>query len=102
MKLSWVASLGREVGLLVLDWSPLSVKLVSALWFASENLLEIAVLSQVNHVFVVKHNKQFNSDSQRLALSLRVEFSVYGAVFGFSACAAHTLIGRYTTKEDSV
>ncbi|TFH88873.1 hypothetical protein ELS82_25515 [Vibrio ouci] len=30
-----------------------------------------------------------------LALSLRVEFSVYGAVFGFSACAAHTLIGRY-------
>ncbi|WP_257983160.1 hypothetical protein [Vibrio parahaemolyticus] len=94
LKLSWVASLGREVGLLVLDWSLLSVKLVSALWFASENLLEIAVLSQVNHVFVVKHNKQFNSDSQRLVLSLRVEFSVYGAVFGFSACAAHTLIGR--------
>ncbi len=25
-------------------------------------------------------NKQFNSDSQRLALSLRVELSVYGAV----------------------
>ncbi len=55
----------------------------------------MAVLSQVNHMFVVKHNKQFNSDSQRLALSLRVEFSVYGAVFKFSVCAAHTLIGRY-------
>ncbi|ALM70819.1 hypothetical protein FORC9_1302 [Vibrio vulnificus] len=40
------------------------------------------------------HNKQFNSDSQRLALSLRVELSVYGAVFKFSVCAAHTLIGR--------
>ncbi|WP_081635058.1 hypothetical protein, partial [Vibrio jasicida] len=53
------------------------------------------VLSQVNHVFVVKHNKQFNSDSQRLALSLRIELSVYGAVFKFSVCAAHTLIGRY-------
>ncbi|ENM7754716.1 hypothetical protein AB8N84_004677, partial [Vibrio parahaemolyticus] len=76
--------------LLALGWSPLSVKLVSALWFTSENWLEVAVLSQVNHAFVVKHNKQFNSDSQRLALSLRVELSVYGAVFKFSVCAAHT------------
>ena len=42
-----------------------------------------------------KHHKQFNSDSQRLALSLQVEFGVYSAVFGFSACDAHTLIGRY-------
>ncbi|HAT8558551.1 TPA: hypothetical protein I7221_21550 [Vibrio vulnificus] len=66
--------------LLVSGWSPLVVKLVLALWFASENSLEIAVLSQLNHVFVVKHNKQFNSDSQRLALSLRVELSVNGAV----------------------
>ncbi|EJB0393810.1 hypothetical protein MUJ57_001526 [Vibrio parahaemolyticus] len=80
--------------LLVSGWSPLSAKLVLALWFGSENWLEIAVLSQVNHVFVVKHNKQFNSDSQRLAFSLQVEFSVYGAVFKFSVCAAHTLIGR--------
>ncbi|MFA4743742.1 hypothetical protein RF675_23785, partial [Vibrio vulnificus] len=45
------------------------------------------------------HNKQFNSDSQRLALSLRVELSVYGAVFKFSVCAAHTLIGRYELKK---
>ncbi|EOB6680476.1 hypothetical protein ACHELU_004504 [Vibrio vulnificus] len=45
--------------LLVLGCSPLVVKLVSALWFASENWLEIAVLSQVNQSFVVKHNKQF-------------------------------------------
>ncbi|WP_180806420.1 hypothetical protein [Vibrio parahaemolyticus] len=66
--------------LLVLGWSSLVVKVVLDLWFASENQLEFAVLSQVNHVFVVKHNKQFNSDSQRSALSLQVEFSVYGAV----------------------
>ncbi len=46
-------------------------------------------------MFAVKYNKQFNSDSQRLALSLRVELSVYGAVFKFSVCAAHTLTGRY-------
>ncbi|HAS6263125.1 TPA: hypothetical protein I7226_21565 [Vibrio vulnificus] len=73
LELSRVASLGREVGLLVLGWSPLSVKLVSALWFTSENLLEIAVLSQLNHVFVVKHNKQFKRDSQRLALLLLLQ-----------------------------
>ncbi|HAS8631840.1 TPA: hypothetical protein I7793_21945, partial [Vibrio vulnificus] len=47
---------------------------------------------------MVKHNKQFNSDSQRLARSLRVELSVYGAMFKFSVCAAHTLIGRYNTE----
>lgn len=46
-----------------------------------------------------KANKQFNSDSQRLALSLRVEFSGYGAVFKFSGCAAHTLIGRYVAPD---
>ncbi|WP_244225216.1 hypothetical protein [Vibrio aquaticus] len=79
----------------------MAAKLVLVLWFASENELEISVLSQVNHVFVVKHNKQFNSDSQRLALSLRVEFSVYGAVVKFSVCAAHTLIGRYVLDANS-
>ncbi|EEX92112.1 hypothetical protein VIA_002756 [Vibrio orientalis CIP 102891 = ATCC 33934] len=63
-----------------MGWSFLAAKLVLTLWFSSENWSEIAVLSQLNHVFVVKHNKQFNSDSQRLALSLQVEFSVYGAV----------------------
>ncbi len=47
------------------------------------------------------HNKQFNSDSQRLALSLRVELSVYGAVFKFSVCAAHTLIGRYANIQSA-
>ena len=46
------------------------------------------------------HNKQFNSDSQRLALSLRVELSVYCAMFEFSVCAAHTLIGRYIAIGD--
>ncbi|HFQ5168024.1 TPA: hypothetical protein ACGUWI_004308 [Vibrio vulnificus] len=74
--------------------------MVVTLWFGTENWFEIAVLSQLNQSFVVKHNKQFNSDSQRLALSLRVEFSVYGAVFKFSACAAHTLIGRYILLKD--
>lgn len=50
-------------------------------------------------MFVVKHNKQFNSDSQRLAFSLRVGLSVCGAVFKFSVCAAHTLIGRYSAGD---
>ncbi|ODY32775.1 hypothetical protein BBM24_00180 [Vibrio parahaemolyticus] len=59
--------------LLVLGWSPLVAKLVLALWFASENELEIAVLSQVNHVFVVKHNKQFKRDSQRSAFLLLLQ-----------------------------
>ncbi|MBM4969114.1 hypothetical protein HYO26_23080 [Vibrio parahaemolyticus] len=71
MVLSRVASLGREVDLLVLGCLPLVVKLVPALWFASENSSGISVLSQVNHVFVVKHNNKFKSDSQRLALSLQ-------------------------------
>ncbi|EGQ7714864.1 hypothetical protein [Vibrio parahaemolyticus] len=53
--------------LLVSGWLLLAVKLVLALWLASENWSEMAVLSQVNHVFVVKHNKQFKRDSQRLA-----------------------------------
>ncbi|WP_334683469.1 hypothetical protein [Vibrio europaeus] len=83
--------------LLVLGESPLVAKLVLTLWFSSENQLEIAVLSQLNHVFVVKYNKQFNSDSQRLALSLQVEFSVYGAVLQLTGSVAHTLIGRYVT-----
>ncbi|HAS6194809.1 TPA: hypothetical protein I7169_21340 [Vibrio vulnificus] len=48
LKLSRVASLGREVELLVLGWSSLAVKLVLALWFGSENWLEIAVLSQLS------------------------------------------------------
>ncbi|WP_148104546.1 hypothetical protein [Vibrio aquaticus] len=44
--------------------------------------ISLFYFSEVSH-FVLeskKHNKQFNSDSQRLALSLRVELSVYGAV----------------------
>jgi len=52
-------------------------------------------LTWLNRTHEKNPNKQFNSDSQRLALSLRVEFSVYGAVFKFNGCAAHTLIGRY-------
>ncbi|EXJ40791.1 hypothetical protein D047_4852 [Vibrio parahaemolyticus VPTS-2010_2] len=48
-------------------------KSVLTLWFSSENQSEIAVLSQLNHVFVVKHNKQFKRDSQRLALLLLLQ-----------------------------
>ncbi|ACY51433.1 hypothetical protein VEA_003273 [Vibrio antiquarius] len=59
-----------------MGWSPLGGKSVLALWFSSENQSEIAVLSQVNHVFVVKHNKLFKSDSQRVAFLLCVTFSV--------------------------
>ncbi|WP_394128693.1 hypothetical protein [Vibrio hepatarius] len=57
--------------LLVLGWSLLAAKLVLALWLGSENWSEIAVLSQVNQSFVVKHNNKFKSDSQRSALSLQ-------------------------------
>ncbi|WP_180920242.1 hypothetical protein [Vibrio parahaemolyticus] len=49
-------------------------QLALALWFSSENQSEIAVLSQVNHVFVVKHNKQFKRDSQRLVFLLLLQF----------------------------
>ena len=43
----------------------------TSLWFTSWNALNEAVLCQVNQSFVVKHNKAFKSDSQRLAVSLR-------------------------------
>ncbi|PMO35644.1 hypothetical protein BCT11_03120 [Vibrio sp. 10N.222.52.B12] len=62
--------------LFVLGWSPLVAKSVLTLWFSSENQSEIAVLSQLNHVFVVKHNKLFKSDSQRVAFLLCVAFGV--------------------------
>ncbi|HAS6176926.1 TPA: hypothetical protein I7155_21325 [Vibrio vulnificus] len=42
------ASLGREVELLVLGWSPLVAKSVHTLWSASENWPETAVLSQLS------------------------------------------------------
>ncbi|NCM85973.1 hypothetical protein FP736_00050 [Vibrio parahaemolyticus] len=60
--------------LFISGWSPLVAKSVPTLWFSSENWSEIAVLSQVNHVFVVKHNKQFKRDSQRLAFLLLLQF----------------------------
>ncbi|EJE8581655.1 hypothetical protein M5219_004604 [Vibrio vulnificus] len=59
--------------LLVSGWLPLVAKLVLALWLASENWSEIADLSQLNHVFVVKHNKQFKRDSQRSAFLLLLQ-----------------------------
>ena len=63
-----VASLGRKVDSFVLGWSPLVAKLVLVLWFSSWDWSEIAVLSQINHVVVDKHNKAFKRDSQRLAI----------------------------------
>ncbi|EXJ41151.1 hypothetical protein D047_4667 [Vibrio parahaemolyticus VPTS-2010_2] len=65
--------MGREVELLVFGWLPLVAKLILTLWFVSENQSEILVLSQLNHVFVVKHNKQFKRDSQRLAFLLLLQ-----------------------------
>jgi hypothetical protein len=93
------ASLGREVFILVLSWSPLVAKLVSALWLSSEKQSKSSVLSQVNHVFVVKHNKQFKSDSARSAILVWVGFSVYGVPIECGGCVLHTLIGRYASRE---
>lgn len=40
------------------------------------------------------YNKQFKSDSPRLAFLVWVEFSVYGVQFWCRGSVAHTLIGR--------
>ncbi|MBF4227122.1 hypothetical protein EAY83_19420, partial [Vibrio anguillarum] len=40
-------------------------------------------------------NKQFKSDSPRLAFLVWVKFSVYGVQVKCRGCVAHTLIGRY-------
>ena len=42
-------------------------------------------------------NKQFKSDSARLAFLVWVEFSVYGAQIKCRGRVLHTLIGRYAT-----
>ncbi|EGR3203620.1 DUF3265 domain-containing protein [Vibrio parahaemolyticus] len=39
-------------------------------------------------------NKQFKSDSARLAFLVWVEFSVYGGQIECCGCVLHTLIGR--------
>ncbi|TQP65609.1 hypothetical protein FLL91_19025 [Vibrio cholerae] len=41
------------------------------------------------------HNKQFKSDSARLAFLVWVEISVYGGQIKFRGSVLHTLIGRY-------
>ncbi len=41
-----------------------------------------------------KHNKQFKSDSPRLAFLVCVWFSVYGVQIECRDSVAHTLIGR--------
>ncbi|ASO15715.1 DUF3265 domain-containing protein [Vibrio parahaemolyticus] len=41
-----------------------------------------------------KPNKQFKSDSARLAFSVWVEFGVYGGQIDSRGCVLHTLIGR--------
>ncbi len=40
-------------------------------------------------------NKQFKSDSARLAFLVWVKFSVYGGQIKSRGCVLHTLIGRY-------
>ncbi|EGR3406665.1 hypothetical protein DMN98_25705 [Vibrio parahaemolyticus] len=44
------------------------------------------------------HNKQFKSDSPRLALWVWVWFSVYGVLVKLCGSMVHTLIGRYTNR----
>ena len=44
-------------------------------------------------------NKLFKRDSQRVAFSLCVGFSVLGGMRQHRHCVAHTLTGRYTIKE---
>ncbi len=42
-----------------------------------------------------RHNKQFKSDSARLAFLVWVTFSVYGGQIRCCGRVPHTLIGRY-------
>ncbi len=44
-------------------------------------------------------NKQFKSDSPRLAFLVWVKFSVYGVQVEFRGRVAHTLIGRYALED---
>ncbi|POC40880.1 hypothetical protein CRN50_02605 [Vibrio vulnificus] len=46
----------------------------------------------------MKLNKQFKSDSARLAFLVWVEFSDYGGQIECCGCVLHTLIGRYMFK----
>ncbi|CAH1558027.1 hypothetical protein [Vibrio rotiferianus] len=50
-------------------------------------------------MFVIKasSNKQFKSDSARLAFLVWVEFSVYGGQIECRGRVLHTLIGRYVS-----
>ena len=47
-----------------------------------------------------RYNKQFKSDSPRLAFLVWVKFSDYGAQIECSGSVAHTLIGRYVNKTE--
>ncbi len=53
-------------------------------------------LLSTNGLWVVTPNKQFKSDSARLAFLVWVKFSVYGGQIKCRDCVLHTLIGRYT------
>ncbi|HAS8151745.1 TPA: hypothetical protein I7678_21145 [Vibrio vulnificus] len=44
-----------------------------------------------------KYNKQFKSDSARLAFLVWIEFSVYCGQIKCSGRVLHTLIGRYVS-----
>ncbi|MGR5518744.1 hypothetical protein ACPV5H_25415 [Vibrio harveyi] len=52
-------------------------------------------------MFVIKasSNKQFKSDSARLAFLVWVEFSVYGGQIECRGRVFHTLIGRYMAMD---
>lgn len=51
-----------------------------SVWVRLENQVGIAILYQLNQSIAVKYNKQFKSDSQRVAILLRFEICVYGVM----------------------
>ncbi|OUD66855.1 hypothetical protein BTN60_24475 [Vibrio parahaemolyticus] len=48
--------------------------------------------------WLLSANKQFKSDSARLAFLVWVEFSDYGGQIECCGCVLHTLIGRYKAR----
>lgn len=49
---------------------------------------------------MVKHNKVFKRDSQRLAFSVQIGFCVYGAIVEFGGRVVHPLTRRYAAEGD--
>ncbi|TOL27621.1 DUF3265 domain-containing protein [Vibrio parahaemolyticus] len=52
-------------------------------------------------LLAISHNKLFKRDSQRVAFSLCVGFSVLGGMRRLRYCVAHPLTGRYIAPINS-